>query len=133
MLPNLNLMQQSACLVIKPVTENFWLTSLIGRRWIGRQTLLWQRLKSVHFKWFGSEFFCLLLVPLHGSIVTVFCFKFPVVWSDTPEATLCLLLPIPRRYFVGIPFVACYLCMFLCPVSTLYLLESTNTQTHINA
>ena len=35
---NLNVMRQSACLVINPITVEAMLRSLIARRWIGRQT-----------------------------------------------------------------------------------------------
>ena len=34
----LNVMRQSACLVINPITVDGLLHSLIARRWIGRQT-----------------------------------------------------------------------------------------------
>ena len=36
---NLNIMRQSACLVINPVTVDNLLHSLIARRWIRRRTL----------------------------------------------------------------------------------------------
>ena len=35
---NLNVMQQSACLVINPITVDGYVALLIARRWIGRQT-----------------------------------------------------------------------------------------------
>ena len=51
---NLNVMRQSACLGF-----NSWLItmlpSLIARRWVGRQTLRWPRLKAIHFSWLGPE------------------------------------------------------------------------------
>ena len=31
------------------------LPSLIARRWVGRQTLWWHRLKAIHFSWLGPE------------------------------------------------------------------------------
>ena len=37
--------------------------SLIARRWMGRQTLCWSRLKPIHFSRFGPELFRLLLGP----------------------------------------------------------------------
>ena len=35
---NINIMRQSACLVVNPITANNLLPSLIARRWVGRQT-----------------------------------------------------------------------------------------------
>ena len=36
---DLNVMRQSACLVINPITVDNFVHSLIARRWIGRHTL----------------------------------------------------------------------------------------------
>ena len=54
---NINVMRQSACLVFNPITVNTLLPSLIARRWVGRQTQWWPRLKVIYFSWFGPELF----------------------------------------------------------------------------
>ena len=52
---NLNVMRQPACLVFNQSWLITMLPSLIARRWVGRQTLRWPRLKAIHFSWLGSE------------------------------------------------------------------------------
>ena len=97
---NLNIMRQSACLVINPLMLMALLHSLIARRWIGRQTPGWPRPKAIHFSWLGPE-----LSSVAGSIgaqlVIFFCFRFPVVLFDRPGISIChaLTLLIPRICF----------------------------------
>ena len=52
---NLNVMRQSACLILTQSWLITMLPSLIARRWVGRQTLLLPRLKAIHFSWLGPE------------------------------------------------------------------------------
>ena len=44
---NINVLQQTACLVFNPITVATLLSSLIARRWVGLQTLWWFRLKDL--------------------------------------------------------------------------------------
>ena len=48
---NLNVMQQSACLVINPITVD----GFAARRWIGRQTPRWPQPKAIYLSWLGPE------------------------------------------------------------------------------
>ena len=59
---NINIMRQSACLVVNPITVNN-VASLFHCRWVGRQTQWWPRHKAIYFSWLGPELFCLLLGP----------------------------------------------------------------------
>ena len=52
---NLNVMRQSACLVINPITLMAMLHSLIARRWIGRQTPRVHDLKLLVFILVGLD------------------------------------------------------------------------------
>ena len=60
---DLNVMRQSACLVMNPILVDNVAAILIARRWIGRQTLSWPRPKAFHFSWFCNRSFRLLLGP----------------------------------------------------------------------
>ena len=44
---NINVLQQTACLVVNPITLATLLSSLIARRWVGLQTLWCFRLKDL--------------------------------------------------------------------------------------
>ena len=44
---NINVLKQTACLVVNPITVGTLLSSLIARRWVGLQTLCWFRLKDL--------------------------------------------------------------------------------------
>ena len=43
---NINVLQQTACLVVNPITIGNLLSSLIARRWVGLRTLGWQDSKE---------------------------------------------------------------------------------------
>ena len=44
---NINVLQQTACLVVNPITVGNLLSSLIARHWVGLHTLWWFRLKDL--------------------------------------------------------------------------------------
>ena len=57
---NSTVMRQSACLVINPITVDYF----AARRWIGRRLYDCPDLKlSLHFSWFGPELFRLVPDP----------------------------------------------------------------------
>ena len=60
---NINVMRQSAWLVVKPITINNF-TSLFNCTPVGRASdSMMARHKAIYFSWLGSEVFCLLLGP----------------------------------------------------------------------
>ena len=83
---NIKIMQQSACLVVNPITVNNFASLLIARRWVGRQTQWWPRHKAIYFSWLGPELFCLLLGPPGFNCWFSFA---PVVLFDTPGISRC--------------------------------------------
>ena len=44
---NINVLQQTACLVVNPITVGNFAFPFIARRWVGLQTLWWFRLKDL--------------------------------------------------------------------------------------
>ena len=61
---NINVLQQTACLVVNPITLATLLFSLIARRWVGLQTLWWFRLKDLSIdEMVGAWCFGCLLGP----------------------------------------------------------------------
>ena len=48
-------MRQSACLVFNLIIVDNYAASLIARRWVGRQTLLWPQLNAIYLSWLGPE------------------------------------------------------------------------------
>ena len=66
---NINIMRQSACLVVNPITINNF-ASLFNCTPVGRASnsvmaprIRWPRQKAIYFSWLGPELFCLLLGP----------------------------------------------------------------------
>ena len=103
---NINIMRQSACLVLNSITVNNF--ALIARRWVGRQTQWWPRHKAIYFSWIGPELFCLLLGP------PVFNCRF----SFAPVFQWCCSTPqgspgVSRNTFLSSPH-HCFIIVFIC-------------------
>ena len=86
---NLNVMRQSACLVINPIKVNGF-----ARRWIGRQIPLWPRPKAIPFSWLGQKLSSVAW-STGDQLIFFFCFRFPLVLFDRPgisifHATHCI-------------------------------------------
>ena len=66
---NINILRQSACLVVNPITVNKFASLLFARRWVGRQTQWWPRHKAIYFSWLGRSLFVCCSVHQGSTVV----------------------------------------------------------------
>ena len=85
---DLNVMKQSACLVINPITiDNF--AAFFNCTPVDRASdSMMDRPKAIHFSWLGPEH--LSVSWSNGAqLMIFFCFRFPVVLFDRPGISIC--------------------------------------------
>ena len=105
---NINIMRQSACLVINPITVNNF-ASLFNCTPVGRASdSMMARHKAIYFSWFGPELFCLLLGPP----------GFNCWFSSAPVFQWCCSTPqgspgVGRNTFLSSPHL-CFIIVFIC-------------------
>ena len=83
----LNVMQQSACLVINPITVDGYAT-LFNCTPVDRATdSMMARPKAIHFSWLGPELSSVAW-STGAQLIIFFCFRFSVVLFDRPGISI---------------------------------------------
>ena len=103
---NINIIRQSACLVLTQSRLINLLLSLITRRWVGRPTQWWPWHKAIYFSWLEPELFCRLLGPPGFNC----WFSFAPVFQSVARHPRDLQVSVGTRF-----------CRVLISVSSLYL------------
>ena len=84
---NLNVMRQSACLVINTITVDSF-AALFNCTPVDRASdSMMARPKSIHFSWLGPELSSVAW-STGAQLITFFCFKFSVVLFDRPGISI---------------------------------------------
>ena len=85
---NLNVMRQSACLVINPITVDGSAT-LFNCTLVDRASdSMMAPTKAVHFSWLGPELSSAAW-STGAQLIIFFCFRFSVVFFDRPGISIC--------------------------------------------
>ena len=87
---NLNVMRQSACLVINPITVDSY-AALFNCTPVDRASdsmmAPWPRPKTIHFSWLGPEVSSVAW-SIWAQLIILFCFRFSVVLFDRPGISI---------------------------------------------
>ena len=91
---NLNVMRQSACLVINPIKVNGYAAFFNCTPVVRASDSMMVRPKAIHFSWLGPELSSIAW-STGAQLIIFFCFRFSVVLFDGPgisirHATYCI-------------------------------------------
>ena len=84
---NLNVMRQSACLVINPITVDGYAALFNCRPVDWASDSMMARPKAIHFSWLGPELSSVAW-SIGAQLIIFFCFRFSVVLFDRPGISI---------------------------------------------
>ena len=109
---NINIMWQSACLVINPITVNNF-ASFFNRTPVGRASdsmIAPARHKAIYFSWLGPKLFFLPVAwPTGVQLLVFFYSSVPVVFFDIPGISRCR-----SQHVVTVESHLCFVIVFIC-------------------
>ena len=85
---NLNVMRQSACLVINPIIVDGFVELFNCTPVDQALDSIMVRTQAIHLSWLGPELLSVAWFT-RAQLMILFCFRFPVVLFDRPRISIC--------------------------------------------